>query len=101
MSDKTTPSETITRKPVDDVGKSGPPPVGHGHQTREQAAITELGTDGRTDADRRRAERQAGGQAGRNPTPIGGSSSGHSDQQSAVHEGRKVAQGHYKVEQER
>lgn len=99
MSEKTHPSATVTRKPDDEVGTRGSRPAAGGHQTAEQAAITEQGPDGRSDTERSHERTDAGGAAGRNPAPIGGSSSGQSDQHSAAGRG-KVAGGHYDVEKE-
>ncbi|GEO99863.1 hypothetical protein [Methylobacterium haplocladii] len=99
MSDENTSHATITRKP-DDVGKSGPPATGGGHQTPEQAAITGMGRGGLTDADRSHDRPDAGAAAERSPTATGGSSGGHSDQKSASG-GGKVAGGHYDVEKDR
>lgn len=101
MGDDTIPSETVTRKPESDVGKPGGPAVGGGHQTAEQAAITGQSDGGRTDADRQKTWNQ-GGAPGRNPASLGGSSDGHSDQQSGSgrHEDEPVAAGHYKVEKQ-
>ncbi|MET0258279.1 MAG: hypothetical protein ABW179_06820 [Methylobacterium sp.] len=99
MSDDNTAHATITREP-DEVGKPGTPAAGGGRQTAQQAAITEMSTGGLSDADRSRDRPDAGSEAGRNPTPIGGSSAGQSDQNSASGEG-KVADGHYDVEKDR
>ncbi|GJE54407.1 MULTISPECIES: hypothetical protein [Methylobacterium] len=98
MSDENTSHATLTRK-ADDVGTPGAPAAGGGHQTAVQAAITEMGPGGLSDADRSRDRPDAGSAAGRNPTPIGGSSGGHSDQNSASGSG-KVAGGHYDVEKD-
>lgn len=46
MSRATSESETVTRKPDDAVGSRGTPPAGGGHQTPEQAAITDMGSGG-------------------------------------------------------
>lgn len=99
MTDDTTPSATVTRKSDNDVGKPGSKPAGGGHQMSEQAAITERGESGLSDADRNRDRPNAGGAAGHGPTSVGGSSGGHSDQHSASGRG-KVAGGHYDVEKE-
>lgn len=101
MGDPTTPSETVTRKPDSDVGEPGSPAVGGGRQTPEQAAITDIGDGGRSDADRDHTWRAPEGQAGRAPAPTGGASGGHADQNSARGGDGKVAHGHYKVEKER
>lgn len=97
--DRTTPSETVTRKPDSDVGKPGPPPTGGGRQTPEQAAITGIGTGGRSDAERKDGWHAAApGQA----PATGGASQGHAEQKAADDGSRaKSAAGHYKVEKER
>jgi hypothetical protein len=76
------------------VGRSEGPIVGGGHQTPEQAAIVEQGGGGLTDAERRRTW-DGGGEAGRGPPAVGGSSEGHSDQVATrgPRENRKVAGG--------
>ncbi|MEH3144620.1 MAG: hypothetical protein PGN34_04575 [Methylobacterium frigidaeris] len=90
----------MTRKPDDVVGSPGGPAAGDGHQTAEQAAITRQGTGGRDDADRNPEWAQSGGEKGRPPVAVGGSSGGHSDQKSAQgpDEGGKVAAGEYRTE---
>ena len=92
--------ETVTRKPDADVGSPGEPPAGGGHQTPEQAAITDLGPGGRSDAERK-AEQQAG-EPGRAPPALGGSSAGHSDQIASrgPDAGRKLAGGGSLAERE-
>lgn len=99
MSGDSIPTETVTRKPDADVGTPGGPAAGGGHQTPQQAAITGQGSGGRSDADRQDTWKQ-GGEPGRNPAAIGGSSNGQSDQKAAEgpREGEPVAAGHYKVE---
>lgn len=98
--DRTTPAETVTRKPDDDVGTSGPAPTGGGKQTPEQAAITATGQGGRSDTERR--DEWHGAESGRAPQASGGASQGHADQKAAGDPGgAKSAQGHYKVERER
>jgi hypothetical protein len=66
-----------TRKPDSDVGKPGAPAVAGGGQSAEQAAITQQGSGGKTDATRNAD--WDGGAKGRNPAPVGGSSDGQSD----------------------
>lgn len=94
----------MARKPDDDVGESGTPSVGGGHQTAQQAAITGQGPGqeegGRTDADRNASWGAHGGTPGRAPTSVGGSSEGHSDQQAGqgAREDEKVAGGLYRTE---
>ncbi|MGA4552159.1 hypothetical protein [Methylorubrum aminovorans] len=89
-------SNTGTRKPDEAVGSPGPHPVGGGHQTPEQAAITGQGSDGRSDAERR-GEWGGGSQGsdaeGRTPPALGGSSGGHSDRKASAgpREGEPVA----------
>ncbi|GEP11036.1 hypothetical protein [Methylobacterium gnaphalii] len=97
MAERTTPTETVTRKPDDDVGKPGSNAANGGRQTPQQAAITGIGGEGRSDASRSQDMGRGGSEA---PAPVGGSSGGHSDQRSADGSG-KVAAGHYKVEKER
>ena len=81
MGRTTSDSGTVTRKPDDKVGTAGSPPAGGGHQTAEQAAVTDFGTGGKDDAARHRDWGK--GEAGATPTPIGGSSGGHFDQKPA------------------
>lgn len=98
--DRTTPAETVTRKPDDAVGSPGPAPAGGGKQTPEQAAITATGSGGRSDTERQSAWH--GSEPGRSPQASGGASQGHADQKAAGDGGSaKSAQGHYKVEKER
>jgi hypothetical protein len=101
MSGDSIPTETVTRKPDADVGTPGGPAAGGGHQTPQQAAITDQGSGGRTDADRQESWKQ-GGAPGRNPAPIGGSSNGMSDQKAGggPREDEPVAAGEYKVEKQ-
>ena len=100
MARLTSDSGTVTRKPDDTVGSPGEPPAGGGHQTSDQAAITDMGTGGSP-----RTEPKEGwggsGEAGRAPPAIGGSSGGHSDQKAAHGPAAdtKVADGHYRAEQ--
>ncbi|MCJ2127796.1 hypothetical protein [Methylobacterium sp. E-045] len=72
------PTDAATRKP-DDVGSQGQPAVGGGHQTAEQADITGIDPGGLSDADRKASWDADADKAGRNPTPVGGSSDGQSD----------------------
>ncbi|MDE3750264.1 hypothetical protein O0C52_31320, partial [Methylobacterium radiotolerans] len=58
----TSESGTVTRKPDDKVGSRGSPPAGGGHQTSDQAAITDMGS-GETP----RPEPKEGWGAGRPP----------------------------------
>lgn len=101
--DRTTPSETVTRKPDSDVGRSGAPPAGGGHQTPEQAAITGQGsgqeTGGRSDSERRS---EWSGDAARSNPGIGGSSQGQSDQKASggPRQGETVVAGHSKPERD-
>lgn len=63
-------------------------------QTPQQAAITGQGGAGKTDADRNAVWRGAGGEPGRSPVAVGGSSQGQSDQiDGRGPEGAKVAGG--------
>ncbi|CAA2100170.1 hypothetical protein MBUL_00536 [Methylobacterium bullatum] len=72
------PTDAATRKP-DEVGSQGKPAVGGGHQTSEQARITGIDAGGLTDADRNADWEEGADKAGRNSTPVGGSSDGQSD----------------------
>ena len=67
----TSDSGTVTRKPDDAVGTRGDPPAGGGHQTAEQAAVTEMGSGGEA-----RPEPKDGwgstGEPGRSPPAVGG-----------------------------
>ncbi|MBX9931303.1 MAG: hypothetical protein K2Y56_07165 [Methylobacterium sp.] len=100
MSGDSIPTETVTRKPDEDVGKPGGPAAGGGKQTAQQAEITRQGSGGRSEAEEHASWSKGGGEPGRNPAPIGGSSNGHSDQKAAQgpREDEPVAAGHYKVE---
>ena len=101
--DRTTPSETVTRKPDADVGSPGGPAVGGGHQTAQQAAITGQGPSpeegGRTDSERQ--SDWSGDAAGDSPA-IGGSSQGQSDRKAAAgsRKGETVVSGHSKPERD-
>ncbi|MGU3536632.1 hypothetical protein [Methylobacterium sp. A54F] len=101
MSRDTIPSETVTRKPDSDVGSPGGPAAGGGHQTAAQAEVTRMGAGGRSDADRNQGW-DAGGEAGRAPPALGGSSGGHSDQKASrgPRDGETVADGGSKAERE-
>ena len=92
--------ETVTRKPDEDVGSPGGPAAGGGRQTADQAAITDMGGEGRSDSERRGD--WGAGEPGRAPPALGGSSAGHSDQKAAggPADGRKVASGLYQAERE-
>lgn len=70
-----------------------------GRQTAQQAAITAQGEPGTTDADRNAAWRETGGEPGRSPVAVGGSSQGQSDQNDGRSaDERKVAGGLYRTE---
>ena len=91
MTDKETASAEVgTRKPDDDVGTPGSPATGGGRQTAEQAAITGLGVEGRSDAERQQDRHGSDHGAGKNSAPIGGSSSGQSDRKNAEDGGTAV-----------
>lgn len=94
-------SQTVTRKPDDDVGESGEPAAGGGGHTAEQAAITDMGSGGASDAERKGAWSQAG-EPGRSPPTPGGSSGGHSDQQASrgPRTDETIVSGHSKAERE-
>lgn len=70
----------MTRKPDDVVGTPGGPAAGGGKQTPQQEAITRQSGGGATDAERNADWDHAGGEPGRAPAVIGGSSGGHADQ---------------------
>ncbi|MCJ2094692.1 hypothetical protein MKK67_19650 [Methylobacterium sp. J-072] len=97
----TSDSGTVTRKPDDTVGSKGEPPAGGGHQTPEQAAITDMGSGEAAKTEAKEGWGQSG-EAGRSPPAVGGSSGGHSDQTASRGPAadQKVADGHYRVEQE-
>jgi hypothetical protein len=67
----------MPKKPDNKVGESEGPIVQGGHQTAEQAAIVGQGGGGLSDAERSRMN--AGGEAGRSPVALGGSSQGQAD----------------------
>ena len=94
-------SETVTRKPDDKVGTSGKPAAGGGGHTAEQSAITDMGTGGKSDPERK-ADWKQGGEPGRAPPTPGGASGGHSDQKASrgPQADETVADGHYKAERE-
>lgn len=95
----TSESGTVTRKPDDTVGTPGDPAAGGGHQTADQAAITDMGSGGSA-----QPEPKAGwartGEPGRSPPTVGGASGGHSDQTASRGPAadRKVAGGHSNAE---
>lgn len=107
MGNENRPDEDLTnvgtRKPDEAVGSRGPSPAGGGHQTPQQAAITEQGSGGRSDDERTgewakgRARDEARGkdaaEEGRTPPALGGSSGGHSDRKASAgpREGEPVA----------
>ncbi|WP_336487856.1 hypothetical protein [Methylobacterium nigriterrae] len=95
------PTETVTRKPDEAVGTPGGEPAGGGRQTPQQAEMTRMGTGGRSDAERKEGW-DAGGEPGRNPPALGGSSGGHSDQKASrgPRAGETVADGLSKAERE-
>ncbi|WCS23051.1 hypothetical protein LOK46_17900 [Methylobacterium sp. NMS14P] len=97
----TSESGTVTRKPDDKVGSRGSPPAGGGHQTSDQAAITDMGS-GETPRTEPKEGWGAAGEPGRAPPAVGGSSGGHSDQKASRGPAAdtKVAGGHYRAEQE-
>ena len=97
----TSESGTVTRKPDDAVGSQGDPPAGGGHQTADQAAITEMGS-GKTPRSEPKEGWGSTGEPGRSPPAVGGSSGGHSDQKASrgPAAGEKVADGHYRAERE-
>ena len=94
-------SQTVTRKPDDEVGTSGRPAAGGGGHTAEQSAITDMGTGGKSDPERK-SDWNQGGEPGRAPPTPGGSSGGHSDRKasSGPHGDETVAAGHAKAERE-
>ncbi len=96
----TSDSGTVTRKPDDKVGSKGSPAAGGGHQTADQAAITDMGGGGKDDSARH--ENWGQGDAGASPPAIGGSSGGHSDQKASrgPEADRKVADGLYRADRE-
>lgn len=94
-------SQTVTRKPDDAVGSSGKPAAGGGGHTAAQAAITDMGAGGASDAERKNTWDQ-GGAPGRAPPTPGGSSAGHSDQMASrgPRADAKIVAGHSKAERE-
>ncbi|WP_457104492.1 hypothetical protein [Methylobacterium sp. P5_C11] len=78
----TSESGTVTRKPDDAVGSRGTPPSGGGHQTADQAAITDMESGG-TPQSEPKDRWGAAGEPGRSPPALGGSSGGHSDQKAS------------------
>ena len=101
MGRPTSESGTVTRKPDDAVGSRGEPPAGGGHQTADQAAITDMG-GGAPPQPEPREGWGATGEPGRSPPAVGGSSGGHSDQKASRGPAAdvKVADGHYRAERE-
>ncbi|MCJ2065013.1 hypothetical protein MKK63_20200 [Methylobacterium sp. J-088] len=101
MARPTSESGTVTRKPDDAVGSRGDPPAGGGHQTAEQAAITNMGGGEKPQPEPGEGWRDTG-EPGRSPPAIGGSSGGHSDQKASrgPDAGETVADGHYRSERE-
>lgn len=97
----TSESGTVTRKPDDKVGSRGSPPAGGGHQTPDQAAITDVGSGGAPQAEPKEGWGRTG-EPGRSPPVVGGSSAGHSDQKAARGPAadEKVAGGHSRAERE-
>ncbi|MEL6060518.1 MULTISPECIES: hypothetical protein [unclassified Methylobacterium] len=101
MARPTSDSGTVTRKPDDAVGSRGEPPAGGGHQTADQAAITDIGGGGKPQPEPRDGW-GATGEPGRSPPAVGGSSGGHSDQKASrgPAAGETMADGHYRAERE-
>jgi hypothetical protein len=101
MARLTSDSGTVTRKPDDTVGTPGGPVAGGGHQTAEQAAITDMGASG---SGRTEPKESWGGtgEPGRSPPAVGGSSGGHSDQKASRGPAadETVADGHSRAEKE-
>ena len=99
MSRDNIPTETVTRKPDEAVGTPGGPAAGGGRQTAQQSEITRMGSGGRSDAEWTESW-DAGGEPGRNPPALGGSSAGHSDQKASrgPRAGETVADGLSKAE---
>ncbi|MHB2209872.1 hypothetical protein [Methylobacterium sp. CM6257] len=97
----TSDSGTVTRKPDDKVGSRGTPPAGGGHQTPDQAAITDMGPGGSAQPEPKEGWGGAG-EPGRSPPAVGGSSGGHSDQKASRGPAadEKVAGGRYRAERE-
>lgn len=99
MARPTSESGTVTRKPDDAVGSRGEPPAGGGHQTADQAAITDMGEGGTPEP---RDGWGGTGEPGRSPPAVGGSSGGHSDQKASRGPAadETVAAGHSRAERE-
>lgn len=97
----TSESGTVTRKPDDKVGSRGTPPSGGGHQTADQAAITDMESGGTPRSEPRDRWGEAG-EPGRAPPVRGGSSGGHSDQKASRDPAgdTTVADGHSHAERE-
>ncbi|GJD34716.1 hypothetical protein [Methylobacterium aerolatum] len=81
MSRPTSDSGTVTRKPDDAVGSRGNAAAAGGHQSPQQAAITDMDGGGKDDAARNRD--WGTGEPGASPPALGGSSGGHSDQKAS------------------
>ncbi|MCJ2135158.1 hypothetical protein MKK69_14020 [Methylobacterium sp. J-026] len=90
-------SGTATRKPEDAVGSPGGPAAGGGHQTAEQAAITDMGAAPRTEP---KDGWGSTGDSGRAPPAIGGSSGGQSDRKAAAATDDSIAGGLSRAERE-
>jgi hypothetical protein len=99
----TSESGTVTRKPDDRVGSRGTAAAGGGHQTADQAAITDMGSGGGAAQTEPKAGWGSTGEPGRSPPAVGGSSGGHADQKASrgPAAGAKVAAGHYHAEREK
>lgn len=97
MPERHAPTETVTRKPDDVVGSRADHRKGDA-QTAEQAAITQQGTGGCSDSERRGEWEKSAHAPGRPPPATGGASGGHADQKAASGGDGKVAAGHYKTE---
>lgn len=101
MGRPTSESGTVTRKPDDAVGSRGEPPAGGGHQTADQASITDMAGGGEAQPEPREGW-GATGEPGRSPPAVGGSSGGHSDRKASRGPAadQTVAAGHARGEQE-
>ena len=69
----------MPKKPDNIVGESEGAIVGGGRQTPEQRKLTEQSGGGLSDAQRSEAWKNAGGEPGRAPVALGGSSQGQAD----------------------
>lgn len=72
------PSE---RRRDDEVGETGAPAAGGGGHTSQQAAITDMGSGAKSDAERK-GEWSRSGEPGRDPPNPGGASGGHANKKS-------------------